>query len=93
MATITTGYSFGATELVTSTKLNAAVNSATVTAIVNADVDASAAINITKIAVTNQAAGDILYFNGTAWVRLAKGTASQQLRMNGAATAPEWFTP
>ena len=93
MATVTTGYSFGSTELCTSTKLNQAVNSATVTAIVNADVDASAAINITKIAVTSQAAGDMLYFNGTAWVRLAKGTAAQQLRMNAGATAPEWFTP
>ena len=92
MATVTTGYSFGATELVTSTKLNQAVNSATVTDIVNADVSATAAINITKIAVTNQAAGDILYFNGTAWVRLPKGTASQTLQMNATATAPEWVT-
>lgn len=35
-------------------------------------------------------AGDILYYNGTNFVRLAKGTAGQLLRMNSGATAPEW---
>lgn len=34
--------------------------------------------------------GDIMYFNGTNNVRLAKGTASQVLTMNSGATAPEW---
>jgi hypothetical protein len=43
-----------------------------------------------KIALSSQAAGDIMYYNGTAWVRLAKGTASQLLAMNSGATAPEW---
>lgn len=37
--------------------------------------------------------GDLLYHNGTNNVRLAKGTANQQIRMNAGATAPEWFTP
>jgi hypothetical protein len=37
--------------------------------------------------------GDLIYHNGTDNVRLAKGTANQQLRMNGGATAPEWFSP
>lgn len=37
--------------------------------------------------------GDMIYHNGTDNVRLPKGTASQQLRMNSGATAPEWFTP
>ncbi len=36
--------------------------------------------------------GDMLYHNGTDNVRLAKGTASQALRMNSGATAPEWYT-
>ncbi len=36
--------------------------------------------------------GDIIYHNGTDNVRLAKGTASQHLRMNSGATAPEWAT-
>lgn len=34
--------------------------------------------------------GDVIYHNGTDNVRLAKGTAYQQLRMNSGATAPEW---
>jgi hypothetical protein len=36
--------------------------------------------------------GDLIYHNGTDNVRLAKGTASQLLRMNAGATAPEWAT-
>jgi parallel beta-helix repeat protein len=37
-------------------------------------------------------AGDVMYHNGTNWVRLAKGTANQRLKMNAGATAPEWDT-
>lgn len=44
------------------------------------------------IALTSQAAGDIMYYDGTDWVRLAKGTAGQVLEMNAGATAPEWDT-
>ncbi len=40
--------------------------------------------------VGSDAAGDILYHNGTSYVRLAKGTAAQTLKMNAGATAPEW---
>ena len=40
--------------------------------------------------VGSDAAGDILYHNGTSHVRLAKGTADQVLTMNDAATAPNW---
>ena len=46
-----------------------------------------------KIAMGSDAAGDILYYNGTDYVRLAKGTASQHLATNAGATAPEWVTP
>lgn len=42
------------------------------------------------IALASQAAGDIMYYDGTDWVRLPKGTAEQVLKMNGGATAPEW---
>lgn len=42
--------------------------------------------------ISGQTAGDILYYNGTNWIRLAKGTADQTLRMNAGATAPEWDT-
>jgi len=38
----------------------------------------------------SDAAGDTLYFNGTDYVRLAKGAASEVLTMNTGATAPEW---
>ena len=44
--------------------------------------------------ITSYTAGDILYATGsTTLAKLAKGTASQQIRMNSGATAPEWFTP
>lgn len=48
------------------------------------------AVDGTKIALASQAAGDIMYYNGTDWIRLAKGTAGQVLTMNGGATAPIW---
>ena len=41
-------------------------------------------------AVGSDAAGDMLYHNGTSYVRLAKGTADQVLTMNDGATAPGW---
>lgn len=38
--------------------------------------------------------GDLIVGNATpAWSRLARGTASQQIRMNAGGTDPEWFTP
>ena len=43
-----------------------------------------------KIALGSDAAGDVMYYNGTNYVRLAKGTATQVLTMNSGATAPEW---
>lgn len=48
------------------------------------------AIEGNEISLVNQAAGDTMYFNGTSWVRLAKGTALQLLRQNAGLTAPEW---
>lgn len=43
--------------------------------------------NITELTGTQ---GDVLYHNGTSWVKLAKGAFGQQLQMNSGATAPEW---
>lgn len=40
--------------------------------------------------VGSDAAGDILYHNGTSYVRLPKGSADQVLTMNDGATAPNW---
>jgi hypothetical protein len=49
-------------------------------------------IDGTHIALGSDAAGDVMYYDGTNWVRLAKGTALQALQMNSGATAPEWAT-
>ena len=43
--------------------------------------------------VGSAADGDILYRSGGVWTRLPKGSASQEIRMNAGATAPEWYTP
>jgi len=51
---------------------------------------AANSVDGTKIAIASQAAGDIMYYDGTDWIRLAKGTAGQVLTMNGGATAPVW---
>lgn len=60
---------------------------------VTTDKIADNAVTGAKIALASQAAGDIMYYNGTDWIRLAKGTAGQVLTMNAGATAPEWATP
>jgi hypothetical protein len=44
----------------------------------------------TDIALGSDAAGDVMYYDGTNWVRLPKGTAGQVLEMNAGETAPEW---
>lgn len=36
------------------------------------------------------AQGDVLYYNGTAWTRLAAGTSGQFLKTNGAGANPAW---
>lgn len=41
---------------------------------------------------TSAAQGDLLYFNGTKYVRFAKGSANQQIRVNSGGTDIEWFT-
>ena len=57
----------------------------------NDNIASDAAINMTKIAVTSQATGDIMYFNGTAWVRLAKGDDDDVLTL--ASGVPTWAAP
>ena len=51
---------------------------------------AANAVDGTHIALGSDAAGDVMYYNGTNYIRLAKGTATQVLTMNSGATAPEW---
>ena len=43
-----------------------------------------------SIRMGSDAAGDVLYFDGTDYARLAKGAADEVLTMNTGATAPEW---
>ena len=50
------------------------------------------AVTGTKIAMTSDAAGDVLYYNGTDYARLAVGAAGKVLKVNSGATAPEWAT-
>jgi len=47
-------------------------------------------VNGTHLALSGQQSGDVMYYDGSDWVRLAKGTAGQVLTMNGGATAPSW---
>ncbi len=46
--------------------------------------------DITSIAGLAQ--GDVLYYNGTAWVRLGAGTSGQFLKTNGTGANPSWST-
>jgi len=55
-ASISKGYTFGTTELVTNIKLHMLVDSAAIAGIVNAEIDAAAAIVDTKLAQITTAA-------------------------------------
>lgn len=44
--------------------------------------------DITSIAGLAQ--GDVLYYNGTSWVRLGAGTSGQYLKTNGSGANPAW---
>lgn len=46
--------------------------------------------DLSNVTITSEAQGDILYFNGTAWVNLAPGTSGKVLQTNGAAANPSW---
>ena len=48
------------------------------------------AVTGAKIAMTSDAQGDILYYNGTDYARLGAGTNGQALKTAGAAANPAW---
>ena len=48
------------------------------------------AVTGAKIALGSDAQGDVMYYDGTNWVRLAAGTAGQVLKTNGAGANPAW---
>ena len=54
------------------------------------DLMSSAGTNGTDLTSTLTTQGDVLYRDGSGLQRLAKGTASQVLKMNSSANAPEW---
>ena len=76
-----------------STPLDGSVTTAKLAdgAVTTIKIDANA-VDGTHIALGSDAAGDIMYYNGTNYIRLAKGTAAQVLAINSGATAPEWTT-
>lgn len=49
---------------------------------------ANNAVDGTKIAITSQATGSLMYYDGTDWVNLAPGTVGQVLTMAGG--IPTW---
>ncbi len=49
-------------------------------------------IDGTHIALGSDAQGDIMYYDGTNWVRLAAGTSGDYLETQGAGANPQWST-
>lgn len=45
---------------------------------------------VVGLTIPSQARGDVLFFNGTSWVRLAAGTSGQFLKTLGAGADPAW---
>ena len=86
------GVSFDGTANINLPGVNAAGNQNTTGTA--AGLSATLAVASGGTGLASYTAGDILYYaSGTTLTKLAKGTASQQIRMNSGATAPEWFTP
>jgi len=50
-------------------------------------------LTVTDLTISGESQGDLLYFNGTNWVRLSPGTDGQQLQTNGAGANPSWENP
>jgi hypothetical protein len=53
---------------------------------------ANNAVDGTKVNLTGNAAGDLMYYNGTDWTRIPAGTSGKVLQSNGT-NAPTWETP
>lgn len=51
------------------------------------------AVDGTKIALGADAQGDVMYYDGTNWARLAAGTAGQSLFTQGPGSNPLWRSP
>ena len=74
----------------------AQITDANVTTLKIADANVTAAkiavnsVDGTKIALGSDAQGDVMYYNGTDWVRLPAGTSGQFLKTNGSGANPAW---
>lgn len=64
-----------------------------VTSVGNATTITNNSVTGAMIALGSDAQGDVMYYNGTDWVRLAAGTNGQFLQTQGAAANPQWATP
>jgi hypothetical protein len=49
-------------------------------------------LTVTDLTIASESQGDLLYFNGTNWVRLGAGTSGQHLQTQGAGANPVWAT-
>ncbi|MBI1908868.1 MAG: hypothetical protein HYS22_01705 [Deltaproteobacteria bacterium] len=82
---VCTGYQASSTALTTSTSwggdLTGTGSSPTV---------ADNSVDGTDIALGSDAQGDVMYYSGTDWVRLAAGTSGQYLKTQGAGANPTW---
>jgi hypothetical protein len=56
----------------------------------NIGVPGNGTVSAEKISISGQAQGDIMYYNGSAWVLLPTGTAGQVLTSGGAGGNPSW---
>jgi len=52
----------------------------------------SGVASVEDLTISGETQGDVLYFNGSNWVRLGIGAAGQVLEVNAGGTAPEWDT-
>lgn len=59
----------------------------------DAAISNAGAVTVTDLTIASEAQGDILYFNGTNWVRLAAGTNGYFLKTQGAGANPIWAVP
>lgn len=66
------------------------VGAATDTTITRVSAGVIAVEGNTIVAPASPAQGDVIYYNGTAWVRLAAGTSGQYLQTLGTGANPAW---
>lgn len=56
----------------------------------DATISAAGALAVADLTISGEVQGNILYYNGTNWVRLAVGTSGYYLETKGAAANPVW---